>query len=38
MGAQTGTEFFIATGRAKHDYLAPVAPRGPIPNGATAKN
>ncbi len=37
VGAQTGTEFFIATGRAKHDDPAPVAPRGPVPNGATAK-
>ncbi len=34
---QTGTEFFIATGRRKHDEPAPPAPRGPIPNNATAK-
>jgi transposase len=34
---QTGTEFFIATGRAKHGEPAPIAPRGPIPKHATAK-
>ena len=34
---QHGSEFFIATGRAKHDDPAPVAPRGPIPKSATPK-
>jgi transposase len=37
VSAQTGTEFFIATGRHKHDDAAPVAPRGPIPKNATPK-
>ncbi len=37
LARETGTEFFIATGRAKHDDPAPVAPRGPIPNNATPK-
>jgi hypothetical protein len=37
MSAETGTEFFIATGRAKHGEPAPIAPRGPIPKHATAK-
>lgn len=37
VSAQTGTEFFIAPGRAKHHDPAPVAPRGPIPTNATAK-
>jgi transposase len=32
---QHGSEFFIATGRAKHDDPPPVAPRGPIPKNAT---
>jgi transposase len=32
-----GTEFLIATGRAKHDDPAPIAPRGRIPNNATPK-
>jgi len=32
-----GSEFFIATGRASHDDPPPVAPRGPIPKTATAK-
>jgi hypothetical protein len=32
-----GSEFFIATGRAKHDDPPPVAPRGPIPKTATGK-
>ena len=32
-----GSEFFIATGRAKHDEPPPVAPRGPIPKSATVK-
>jgi transposase len=35
--AETGAEFFIAPGRDKHDDPAPVAPRGPIPKNATAK-
>jgi len=34
---QTGTEFFVATGRRKHDEPAPAAPRGRIPKAATAK-
>lgn len=33
----TGTEFFIATGRQKHDDPVPVLPRGRIPNNATPK-
>lgn len=37
VSAQSGTEFFIATGRAKHDDPTPVAPRGPIPKNATRK-
>lgn len=37
LSTQTGTEFFIAPGRHKHDDPAPVAPRGPIPKEATAK-
>jgi transposase len=37
VSAQTGTEFFVATGRHKHDDPAPVAPRGRIPKNATAK-
>jgi transposase len=37
VSAQTGTEFFIATGRHKHDDPVPVAPRGPIPKHATAR-
>ncbi len=37
VSAETGTEFFIAPGRAKHDDPAPVAPRGPIPKDAGAK-
>lgn len=32
-----GTEFFIAPGRRRHDDPTPVAPRGRIPAGATAK-
>jgi transposase len=32
-----GSQFLIATGRAKHDDPSPVAPRGPIPTGATRK-
>jgi hypothetical protein len=35
--AETGTEFFIATGRSKHDDPIPVSPRGRIPKDATAK-
>ncbi len=31
------SEFFIATGRAKHDDPEPLAPRGPIPKSATPK-
>lgn len=34
---QTGTEFFIATGRRKHDEPAPPPPRGRIPKDATPK-
>lgn len=34
---QTGTEFLVATGRRKHDEPTPPAPRGRIPNAATAK-
>jgi transposase len=34
---QTGTQFFIATGRRKHDEPAPPAPRGRIPTHATPK-
>lgn len=37
LAAETGTEFFIATGRQKHDDPDQVAPRGPIPNSATPK-
>jgi transposase len=37
VSAQTGVEFFIAPGRAKHDDPVPVAPRGPIPKNATPK-
>lgn len=33
--ASTGTEFFIATGRSKHDDPLPAWPRGRIPKGAT---
>lgn len=32
-----GTEFFIAPGRQPHGEPAPIAPRGRIPNSATAK-
>ncbi len=32
-----GSEFFIATGRRSHHEPEPVAPRGPIPKTATAK-
>lgn len=34
---ETGTEFFIATGRQRRGEPAPIAPRGPIPKDATAK-
>jgi transposase len=37
LAEQNGTEFFIATGRRKHDEPAPPAPRGRIPKDATAK-
>lgn len=37
VSAQTGVEFFIASGRQKHDDPAPAAPRGPIPKNATPK-
>jgi transposase len=33
----TGTEFFIATGRTKHDDPLPAAPRGRIPKHATPR-
>jgi hypothetical protein len=35
--ASTGTEFFIATGRTKHDDPIPKTPRGPIPADATGQ-
>ncbi|MCV7323021.1 IS1182 family transposase [Mycobacterium intracellulare] len=35
--AEHGTEFFIAPGRRRRDDPPPVAPRGRIPNDATAK-
>jgi transposase len=35
--AATGTEFFIATGRTKHDDPIPASPRGRIPKDATPK-
>lgn len=35
--AECGTEFFIATGRARRDDPPPVAPRGRIPDSATGK-
>jgi len=37
LGATTGTEFFIATGRTRHGEPAPLAPRGRIPASATPK-
>jgi transposase len=37
LSASTGTEFFIATGRTKHDEPIPTSPRGPIPKSATLK-
>ena len=33
----TGIEFFIATGRTKHDDPLPAAPRGRIPKNATPR-
>ncbi len=36
-GASTGTEFFIATGRTKHDDPLPASPRGRIPTDATPR-
>ena len=33
----SGTEFFIATGRMKHGERVPDAPSGPIPNDATLR-
>ena len=35
--ANTGTEFFVATGRRSHDEPAPPPPRGRIPANFTAK-
>jgi transposase len=35
--ASTGTEFFIATGRTKHDDPLPASPRGRIPKDATPR-
>jgi transposase len=35
--ASTGTEFFIATGRSKHDDPIPASPRGRIPKSATSR-
>ncbi len=32
-----GTEFYVATGRRKHDDPPPPAPRGPVPKDATGK-
>lgn len=37
LSTSTGTEFFIATGRTKHDAPIPTSPRGRIPTGATPK-
>lgn len=37
MSESTGTEFFIATGRSKHDAPISTSPRGRIPKGATPK-
>ena len=37
ISGQTGTEFLVATGRRSRDEPAPPAPRGPIPQHATAK-
>jgi hypothetical protein len=35
--AESGTEFYLAPGRTKHDDPPPVAPRGRIPKDATPK-
>lgn len=35
--AEHGTEFFVATGRARRGEAAPLAPRGRIQNGASEK-
>ncbi|WP_148236706.1 IS1182 family transposase [Intrasporangium calvum] len=35
--AATGTEFFIATGRSKHDAPIPTSPRGRIPTAASPR-
>jgi transposase len=37
LAASTGTEFFIATGRTKHDTPIPASPRGRIPKNATPR-
>jgi hypothetical protein len=37
VAAASGTEFFIATGRTKHDAPIPARPRGRIPTGATLR-
>lgn len=37
LSAASGTEFFIATGRSKHDAPIPAAPRGRIRKDATAR-
>jgi len=37
ISTQVGVEFFIAPGRTTHDDPVPVAPRGPVPANATAK-
>lgn len=37
VSADAGTEFFIATGRSKHDDPIPASPRGRIPKDATPK-
>ena len=37
VSAASGTEFFIATGRSKHDVPLPAAPRGRIRKDATPR-
>lgn len=37
LSAEHGTEFYVATGRHRRGEPPPVAPRGRIPNSATAK-
>jgi transposase len=37
LSEQTGTDFFIATGRTSHDEPVPATPRGRIPKHATPK-